>query len=161
MDSSIQLVTNEEIARILFRIASLFEITEDNPYRVRAYRRAALGVLLMKREVADFIVAGEDLPLPGVGDRIRARLYELVNTGQMGVYEAFLEELGEPLASLLMLDGVGPKTAIRLVRELGLASLQDLADAARAGKIEQLRGFGPRKQARIGEQVENLLNDVA
>lgn len=154
-------VTNEEIARVLFQIASLLEMMQANPYRVRAYRRAALGVILLPRQVVDYLGQAEELPLPGVGERIRNRLSELINTGHMGVHETLLEEVGEPVISLLALRGVGPKTAIRLVRELGLTSLHDLAEAARAGKIRELRGFGPKRESQLGEQAEALLSGAA
>jgi DNA polymerase (family 10) len=150
--------TNEEIARILFQIASLLELMDDNTYRVRAYRRAGIGVLLLRRPVAEYVAAGEQPPLPGVGERILQRLHELVNTGQMGVYETFLEEIGEPLASLLAVHGIGPKTAVRLVRELEIGSIGELIEAARAGRIQELRGFGPKRQARLAEQAELLLS---
>lgn len=153
--------TNEEVARILFQIASILEMTQDNMYRVRAYRRAALATLLLPRPLVDYVAANIEPPLPGVGERIRDRLRELVNTGRMGVYSALLEDLGEPLASLLSLDGVGPRTAVRLVDELQVSSIRDLAEAARRGRISQLRGFGSKREEKLGSQAEALLDGVA
>lgn len=158
LDNSTPYVTNAEIARILFHVASILDTTQDNIYRVRAYRRAALGVLMLQRPLVEYVLDGEEAPLPGVGDRIRGRLKELINTGQMGVYAALLEEIGEPIVSLLALYGVGPKTATRLVNELKLHSLQDLVEAAHAGKIRQLRGFGIKKEAQLAERAEALLH---
>jgi DNA polymerase (family 10) len=153
--------TNQEIARILFQVATLLSMTQDNFYRVRAYRRAAFGVLNLPKPYADYVVAGERAPLPGVGDRIRGRLYELVNTGHMGVYEALLVELGEPLASLLAVHGIGPKTATRLVQELSIGSLTELVEAAQAGRIRALRGFGPRREEGLARAAEILLEGAA
>jgi DNA polymerase (family 10) len=161
MDADIPTVTNAEVARVLFHVASILEMTDDNVYRVRAYRRAALAVTLLPMPLADYVVAGSDLPLPGVGKRIKGRLHELVNTGQMGVYASLLEELGEPFVSLLALYGVGPKTASRLVNELHIESLADLARAADEGRIEKLRGFGVRKQANLGRRARELLAEAA
>lgn len=160
-ESSVPFVTNQEISRILFHIASILETTQDNIYRVRAYRRAALGVLLLPKPLTDYVISDEEVPLPGVGDRIRGRLRELVNTGQMGVYTALLEELGEPVVSLLSLYGVGPKTALRLVNELHISSLQDLVEAAQAGKIQRLRGFGPRREALLAERASVVIEQRA
>ncbi len=161
INSDIPAATNEEVARILFHIASLLELTQDNVYRVRAYRRAALGTLLLPRPLVDYVAAGIEPPLPGVGARIRGRLRELVNTGRMDVYGALLEELGEPMATLLSLHGVGPRTAVRLVEELRIGSLYDLAEAARRGRISELRGFGPKRQEKLGAQAEALLDGAA
>ncbi|MGH2448920.1 MAG: helix-hairpin-helix domain-containing protein [Chloroflexota bacterium] len=160
-DPSTPFVTNDEIARILFHIASILEMTQDNMFRVTAYRRAALAVMLLSRQLSEYVVQDEDLPLPGVGKSIRGRLKELVNTGRMGVYASLLDELGEPLVSLLALHGIGPKTAMRLVNELHVRSLHDLADAAAQGRIRRLRGFGRRKEELFGRQAEHLLADQA
>src|SRR5579875_1891936 len=157
IDPGTPFVTNDEIARVLFHIASILEMTEDNVYRVRAYRRAALGVVMLPRPLAEYVVRGEDMPLPGVGTRIRGRLQELVNTGRMGVYAALLDELGEPMVSLLALEGVGPKRAQRLVEGLHIHSLQELADAAHEGKIQRLYRFGPKIEEQLGQQADEML----
>ena len=160
-EQDISYPSNQEIARVLFQVASLLEMTQDNFYRVRAYRRAALGVLMLRKPVAEYVAADEKPPLPGVGDRIHGRLRDLVNTGHMGVYETLRAEIGEPLASLLAIHGIGPKTAIRLVQELHIGSLADLAEAARAGKIQNLRGFGPKRESSLGRQAEMILDGAA
>jgi DNA polymerase (family 10) len=154
-------VSNEEVARLLFQIAALLEISQDNPYRVRAYRRAAFRVIALVRPLVSYLGSGEEPPLPGVGERIRGRLQELANTGHMGVYETLLQEIGEPKASLLRLHGVGPKTAIRLVEELHITSLADLVLAARGGRIRMLRGFGPRREENLRRQAEAILEGAA
>ncbi|MBV9278578.1 MAG: histidinol-phosphatase [Chloroflexi bacterium] len=161
LDPQTPYATNEEVARALFHVASLFELLEGNVYRVRAYRRAALAVLYLPEPLAEYVARGEELPLPGVGDRIRGKLVELVNTGQMGIYDALLADLGEPMVSLLAIRGVGPKTALRLVRELRIGSLQDVVDAARSGRIRALRGFGPRREEELGRKAEALLLEGA
>lgn len=154
-------ITNQEVARLLFQIASILEMTQANVYRVRAYRRAAFGTLMLPKPLCEYLEAGQRPPLPGVGERIHGRLTELVNTGHMGVYDTLLDEMGEPAASLLALHGVGPKTAIRLVNELGITSMRDLADAAQSGRIRRLRGFGERREASLGSQAESLLEHAA
>jgi DNA polymerase (family 10) len=160
-DPSVPLATNEEVARVLFQLASLLDLMQENPYRVRAYRRAGLGVLLLPRQLAEYVAENEELPLPGIGERMRRRLMEIVNTGHMGVYETVLEDLGEPMVSLLAVRGIGPRTAIRLMRELQIGSLQDLVAAANDGRIRGLRGFGPKREAQLGEQAEALLQSAA
>jgi DNA polymerase/3'-5' exonuclease PolX len=157
LDDTSQIITNREAARVLFQVASLLETMECNPFRVRAYRRAALGVLFLPRNLAEYVQIGEQPPLPGVGERMLEKLSDLVNTGHMGVHETLMEEIGEPMMSLLAVEGIGPKTAIRLVSELGIQSLDDLATAVEGHQIQALRGFGPKREKRIAEAVEDLL----
>jgi DNA polymerase (family 10) len=160
-DSSTPFITNAEIARVLFQIGALLEMMEVNPYRVRAYRRAALSVLFLPKPLIEYFGRQQEPPLPGVGETIRSRLEELVNTGHMGTYEALLEEVGEPMISLLRIPGIGPKTAVRLVSELSVSSPEELAEAAREGRIRALYGFGPKREARLGEQAERVLRPAA
>jgi len=150
-------ITNQEIARVLFQIGALLETMEGNPLRVRAYRRAALGVLFLPRPLVDYVACHQDLPVSGLGDWLRQRLYDLVNTGHIDAHAALLDEIGEPMATLLGIEGVGPKTAIRLISELGVGSLEDLRDAADTGRIQELRGFGAKRQKELGRRATERL----
>src|SRR5579859_7939176 len=160
-DQDTPFVTNDEIACVLFQVASMLSIFHENRFRVRAYRRAALGVLLLPRPLAEYVFENRKLPLPGVGHRLTSHLRELVNTGHFGVYDELLEDFGEPLTTLLTVPGVGPKTAIRLMRELNVDSVRALVEAARDGKIRELRGFGPRSEANLARRAERLLEKQA
>jgi DNA polymerase (family 10) len=154
-------ITNQEIARSLFQVAALLETIEGNPYRIRAYRRTALAVLFLPKPLAEYFSRDEEAPLPGVGERMRRKLGELVNTGHFSTHDTLLDEVGEPMLSLLSVQGIGPRTAIRLVRELRVSSLQDLADAANAGKIQTLPGFGAKREALIAAAVDAQLESAA
>jgi DNA polymerase (family 10) len=154
-------ITNQEIARVLFQIAALLDMMECNPFRVRAYRRAALSVLFLPKPLIEYFGERSEPPLTGVGERIRARLAELVNTGHMGAYETLLEEVGEPMVSLLSIHGIGPKTAVRLVSELGVSNLADLAEAAAQQRIRALHGFGPKREEAIASRVGAVLARAA
>jgi DNA polymerase (family 10) len=111
-------------------------------------------VLYLPRPLTEYFVADEQAPLPGVGERMRRRIAELVNTGHLSTHEALLDEVGEPLLSLISVEGIGPKTALRLISELQATSLEDVAAAAQQGRIQTLRGFGPRIEERIGQAVQ-------
>ncbi|HLJ69470.1 MAG TPA: helix-hairpin-helix domain-containing protein [Chloroflexota bacterium] len=161
IELSIPFITNQEIARVLFQVGALLEMMEVNPFRVRAYRRAALSILFLPRPLVEYFGNDEEPPLTGVGASLRARLLELVNTGRLGTYDALLEEVGEPMVSLLSVEGIGPKTAVRLVSELGIGSVEDLVEAARTGRIRALHGFGPKREQRLAERAEALLGQAA
>src|SRR3712207_539588 len=85
-ESRMSTVTNKDAADILFNVATILELAEDNPYRVRAYRRAA-RLLLGSREDAKVKLVlgkeGRELDLPGLGPRLRRKLGELLSTGRM------------------------------------------------------------------------------
>jgi DNA polymerase (family 10) len=57
---------NQEIAKIFNEIADILEIKEDNPFRIRAYRRAAQNIDGRAKDVAE--ISEEDLrKVPGIG----------------------------------------------------------------------------------------------
>src|SRR5919197_3075369 len=139
-------ITNRHIAAILFNIATLLDLAQDNVYRVRAYRRAARRILALPEEATAIVARGEDLPLPGVGERLRRKLAELLATGSLNFYDELLEDLPLPIRALMALDGIGPKIAQRLHDELGLSTAHDLIAAAEQGKTHELYGFGVHRE---------------
>lgn len=154
-------MTNREIAETLFNVATLLEMAQDNPYRVRAYRRAARRILSLREEACVLVARGEALPLPGVGDRIRTRLHELIAGGRMNLYEELLEDLPRAMRSLMALEGVGPWTAMRLYQDLHLATPEQVVMAAREGHIRRLYGFGVRREAALARAASVPLLGVS
>ena len=157
-------MTNHQIAAILFNIATLLEGAQDNVYRVRAYRRAARRILALSEEATAIVARGEELPLPGVGERLRRKLAELISTGTLNFYDDLLEDLPLPVRTLMALDGIGPKIAQRLHAELGISTAQDLIAAAERGKIRELYGFGARSEVNLARATRSAaggLPDVA
>jgi DNA polymerase (family 10) len=157
-------MTNRHIAAILFNIATLLDMAQDNVYRVRAYRRAARRILALPEEATAIVARGEELPLLGVGERLRRKLAELISTGALNFYDELLEDLPLPVRTLMALDGIGPKTAQRLHAELGISTAHELIAAAERGKIRELYGFGARsegKLARAARSAAGGLPDVA
>jgi DNA polymerase (family 10) len=157
-------MTNRHIAAILFNIATLLDMAHDNVYRVRAYRRAARRILALPEDATVIVARGEELPLPGVGERLRRKLAELISTGALTFYDELLEDLPLPVRTLMALDGIGPKIAQRLHAELGISTAQDLIAAAERGKIRELYGFGARSEvnlARAARSAAGGLPDVA
>jgi DNA polymerase (family 10) len=148
---------NGTAARSLFAVASLLESLGANPYRVRAYRRAAVGMLVLPAEAERYLNAEGELVLPWLGERLRRKLGELVRQGKMQFHDDLLAELPRPFRELLSVPGIGPKTATRLLAELQLGGLEDLARAAREGRLQTLRGIGPLRERQWGEAAEALL----
>ena len=143
---------NVEIAEVLFRLADLLEIQGANPFRVRAYRGAARIVGSLARPVSEMIDAGEDLTeLPGVGADLAGKIGEIARTGDLALLHEVETQTPPELVELLSVPGLGPKRVARLFAELGIRSLDALAEAVRDGRIATMKGFGPQTQARILE----------
>lgn len=152
---------NREAAKQLFGVAALLESQGANPYRVRAYRRAAVRLMRLPDQASEQLDPKGELDVPWLGDRLRRKLGELVREGHMQFHDQILAELPQPLRDLLSVPGIGPKTAQRLIDELDIRSLPDLARAARVGHLQRLRGIGPVRERLLGEAAASLLVEAA
>ena len=153
-------VTNKDAAGVLFNVATILELAEDNPYRVRAYRRAARLLLGSPADARVKLVdgkQGKELDLPGLGLRLRRKLGELLATGRMRFYVELCAELPDEVSGLMRIPNVGPKTALRLHEELGLSTPADVYAAAQAGKIRALYGFGEKRELQLLHGAEAVL----
>jgi DNA polymerase/3'-5' exonuclease PolX len=151
-------VTNRQIAEVLSNIAEILEFQNSNPYRIQAYRNAARGVLDLSEPAAAILERGDALPVPGLGQRLRRRIAELVETGTMTFYsDLFLQSLPRGVRALLAIHFVGIQTAIRLYEELAIDTPEKLWLAASQQRIRHLPGFGPRSEKRLQEAAEQFL----
>lgn len=144
---------NQEIANVLYEIADFLEI-EDEQYKPRAYRTAARNVESLSEPIEDVHERGELEEIPGVGESIAGKIAEYLETGEMAYYEQLQSDLPIDIEAITSVEGVGPKTAKKLYRELGVATLEDLERAAEAGEIAELEGFGERSQQNVLDHLE-------
>jgi DNA polymerase (family 10) len=138
-------LNNAEIARALETIATLMEIKDEPHYRVLAYQRAAESVISLGRPAREI----EDLrTLPHVGETTAAVIRDLSEDRTPQILADLFEEVPSGLVELTRLPGVGPRTAGRLWRELGITSVEDLG-ALQEGRLATLKGFGKKSEERI------------
>lgn len=160
---------NLDIARTLEELADLLEIQGANPFRIRAYRNAVRTVEGLIRPIRVMVDGGEDLSaLPAIGKDLADHIVELVTTGRMGRLEALAEEIPRSLVLLMRLEGVGPKKARKLFDALDIRTVDDLEADLKAGRVEELDGFGKKSAEKILRSIEDhrkhvgrfLLDDV-
>ena len=149
-------VHNNDIAALFDEMADLLELQQDNPFRIRAYRRAAQTVRAQTRELRDQIAAGRDLEqLPGIGKDLAGKIHEIVKTRKCQALEKLKRKVPAGLEDLLHLPGLGPARVRQLRRELRITSLAKLKTAIGQGKLRELRGFGPRLESRLAAALAN------
>jgi DNA polymerase (family 10) len=148
-------VHNADIAAIFEEIAGLLDIQGANPFRVRAYRNAALTLNGLGPEVASMVAKGEDLKeLPAIGEDLAAKIREIVETGRCSFLEKLHKELPPAITELMNIPGLGPKRVKALWHELDVQTLEQLYRAARDGRIRELPGFGEKTEQHILRAVE-------
>ncbi len=125
-------------------------------FKTVAYHRAADAIARAPFDVAATYAAGERRPIPGVGQAIADKIFELATTGHMAYYEKLRAEIPHTLVDLLRIPGVGPKT-VRIVWEaLGIADLPGLKQAAQEQRLRTLKGISASTEERILEGIEKL-----
>ena len=153
-------VTNHEAALILLNIASVIEMLAGNPYRVRAYRRAARLLLSLHRPASEYLTPEGELALPLLGRSLRRKLGELFARGEMQFYRDLYASLPPEMVRLMEVPGIGPRIALRLYVELNIGSPEELIAAAEAGKIRRLYRFGERSEANLAAAARALLGQT-
>lgn len=144
---------NKAVARTLLEIADLLELKGDNPFKIRAYRNAADIVSHAAEAVASLDEAGLR-GWNGIGKDLAGRIREITITGDCEIRRELLTEFPATLLDVLRLQGVGPKTVAILYKELRITSLDDLAEAAKAGRIRGLKGMGSKKEQLILQAID-------
>ena len=146
---------NQEIVRIFNDIADLLEIKGENPFRIRAYRRAALNIESLTKDVSE-ILKDELLKIPGIGQDLAGKIDEYVKTGRIQAYEDLKKDVPEGLSMLLSVPSLGPKTAKLLSEKLKIKNLEDLEQFAREHKLSGLPGIKEKTEENIIKGIEML-----
>ena len=152
--------TNTQVAESLELLADLSEILGEQGFRVLAYRRAATRVRDTAGSVVELALAGKAKELPGIGKTIEEKIVELAGTGELRALEKRRAEVPEEVASFLRLPGLGPKTAARIWRELGVTTLTGLKEAAEQQRVRGLQGLGAKSEERILEALAKGLGEA-
>ncbi|MDE0824820.1 MAG: DNA polymerase/3'-5' exonuclease PolX [Dehalococcoidia bacterium] len=137
--------TNEQIAELFENMGTLLEMKGDGVFKIRAYQRAARTIEQLASPLATAVANGEDLTkIPGVGKAISEKIAEFISTGQVSAYERLVEELPPGVLDLKEIPGVGPKMAMAISQQLGISTVDGVAEAAADGRLATLPRMGKR-----------------
>jgi DNA polymerase (family 10) len=148
-------VQNAEIAAMFDQAAELLEIQGENPFRVRAYRRAAQVIDSLPQSVTNLLSAGRDLAeLPGIGKDLAHKIADIVESGHFDLLDSLKKQLPGELGEIAALPGLGPKRVKLLYDKLKVRTLSDLRRMIASGRLHEIRGFGPTIEAKLREALE-------
>lgn len=148
---------NRDIARMFERVADLLEIQGANPFRIRAYRTASLTIEGIGTPLESLI--GQDdgkalQKLPGIGKDLAEKIVTIVRTGSLPMLAELSRHTPESLVTLLQIPGLGPKRAKLVHEALGVETIDQLQEAAAAGRLARIRGFGTATEQSILRAIE-------
>lgn len=133
--------TNEQVAEIFQRMADALQTRRENPYRIRAYRRAAESLVELQDDLRVVAQRGQIEEIPGVGKDLAAKIHEFLRDGTVQSYETLKRPLPDEIASWVTLPGLSEPIVQHLYFKLGIASLEDLAALTRSHMLRTLPSF--------------------
>jgi DNA polymerase (family 10) len=142
-----------EIAALFAQMADLLEYRGENPFRIRAYRRAAQNLESFSGDLERLAAEGRLRELSGIGADLADKIREYLATGRIRAVESLKRTVPPGILALLEVPGLGPKTAKLLTERLRVSSVGALEAAAKAHRLRGLPGFGAKKE-------ENLLKGI-
>jgi DNA polymerase (family 10) len=147
-------VRNTEIASLFTEIADFLEIKGENPFRVRAYRRAAQAMDGLSEDVAAVAARGGLQEIPGIGRDLAGKIQEYLERGAVEYLEDLRKEIPPGVVEMMGIHGVGPKTAKLLYERAGVTSVDRLEELVRAHALVGIPGIQAKTQ-------ENILKGIA
>ena len=153
---------NLDVASRLREAADILEQQAANPFRVRAYRRAADTITRLEEDLPALLQRGDLdalIALPNIGRGIATAISEMLATGRWAQLERLRGTL-DPVKRLQTIPGIGPALAEQIHDELHVDTLEGLELAAHDGRLEALKGIGPRRAAMIRASLEKMLGQV-
>ena len=145
--------SNEPAAAMLQEYADLLAISGGDPFKVRAYEKAARAVGGHPVDISGLDAKGMDA-IPSVGEHLALKLVEFYRTGSVEELEDLRARVPAGLRTLLSVPGLGPKRAHQVYDELGITSMDELLGALHDHRLRDLRGWGERSEANLAEAIE-------
>jgi DNA polymerase (family X) len=140
---------NADVAEQLELLADLLELEGAASFRIVAYRRAAQRIRETAGSVAELALAGRAKELSGIGKTIEEKIVQVVEDGEMHALTKRKGIVPPEVVLFMRLPGLGPKTAARIWKELGVTTIDELKRAAEAEQIRTLAGLGAKSEERI------------
>jgi histidinol phosphatase-like PHP family hydrolase len=150
--------TNDEVAALLREYAELLSITGGDQFRARNYEKAAKAVGGYPGDLGAVPDAALT-KISGVGSSIAGKITEFRRTGTIAAVDELRAKIPPGVQQIAKVPGIGPKRALQLNRELGIASVADLDTAVRAGRLRQVSGFGAKSEERILRSIGVISRD--
>ncbi|MGB9763331.1 MAG: DNA polymerase/3'-5' exonuclease PolX [Minisyncoccia bacterium] len=147
---------NQEIAKLFSRLAFYLEM-DDVKFKPQAYEKAALVIEALDEDLKDIYEKEKIkglMKISGIGKSIAQKIEEYIKTGKIKEIEQYQRKYPVNLDELMGIENIGPKTIKTLYEKLKITNLKELEEAAKNGKIKNLKGFGEKSEKNILEAIE-------
>src|SRR5262249_532076 len=142
-------MTKSQIAQVLEEIATLLELKDEDPFKIRAYANAARSLETFGGNLGDLQDEEALAKIPGIGKAIAAKIKELSATGKLKYLEELRAEFPAAILELFSISGLGAKKIKALYDKLQISSIEQLLKACETGRVAELPGFWETTHAKI------------
>jgi DNA polymerase (family 10) len=147
-------MTKGQIVEVLEEIATLLELKDENPFKIRAYANAARSIETWGGNLPDLQDEQALEKIPGIGKSIAEKIKELAATGSLKYLEELRANFPAAILELFSISGLGAKKIKALYEKLQISSIEQLRKACESGRVAELPGFGETTQAKISAAIE-------
>ncbi len=145
---------NQMVSEKFKEMAVMLELKGENPFKVRAYNKAAQNIESISEDIEKVAAEGRLTSIPGVGKDLAEKIKSIIETGTFKEYEELKSQTPEGLLKIVNIPGVGPKRAALIHKELGITSEEELKEAAQKGLLRGLPRMGAKTEANILKGIE-------
>jgi DNA polymerase (family 10) len=140
---------DEHLIKLLKNISTLLEIKGENPFKARAYVKAADLIKNEDLNVHDLARKGKLGEIKGFGKALVEKITDYCENGTMQYYEKLIETVPESLLKIAKIKGIGPKKVKLLYEQHGISNIDQLEEFAQDGMLEKIKGFSKKSVADI------------
>jgi DNA polymerase (family 10) len=144
---------NDEAAALIQELADLLSITGGDAFKIRAYEKAARAIAGHPDDISGLDLAGLR-KIPTVGEAIAKKVLDYNTTGTIRQVEELRTQIPAGVRALTAIPTLGPKKALAVYEELGISSVDELAEAIKEGRLRGLKGFGAKTEDNILRGIE-------
>ncbi|MEU6750164.1 DNA polymerase/3'-5' exonuclease PolX [Spirillospora sp. NPDC046719] len=144
---------NDEAAALIQELADLLSITGGDAFKIRAYEKAARAIAGHPDDISELDLAGLR-KIPTVGEAIAKKVLDYTTTGTIRQVEELRTQIPAGVRALTAIPTLGPKKALAVYEELGISSVDELAEAIKEGRLRGLKGFGAKTEDNILRGIE-------
>ena len=144
---------NREVADLFSKMADILEFKGENPFKIRAYRKASRILGDLTQDIEEIAEEGNLQDIPGIGEGMSEKIAEYLKAGKVSKFEELRKGISDELIAIMNIPGMGPKTLSMLHKEKGISNFSQLERALENRSLIGLPGIGERK-------VENLRRGI-
>ena len=149
-------MTNKEIARAFADLASIMELHNENPFKIKSYQNAYITLRKLDTPVETMSKADLD-GVKGIGKSTSEKIMELLKTGEMSAFRLYADKTPSGVVEMLGIKGFGPKKIQAVWQELGIETVGELLYACNENRLIELHGFGKKTQEELRKSIEYFL----